>query len=69
VPSDPVDATTAIVAEPNNEDNWEEFAETDPDVARAGRAVAARRRKAPSSPSRRDVAGLAAGHWPSWRKC
>jgi transcriptional regulator with XRE-family HTH domain len=44
-PSDPVDATTAVVAEPDDEDNWEEFAETDPDVARAGRAVAARRRE------------------------
>jgi transcriptional regulator with XRE-family HTH domain len=44
VPGDPVDATTAVVTE-HDEDNRKEFAETDPDVARAGRAVAARRRE------------------------
>ncbi len=48
VPSDPADATAAMAgveAEPDDEDNWEELDETDPDVARAGRAVAARRRE------------------------
>jgi transcriptional regulator with XRE-family HTH domain len=48
VPNDPVDATAVVApteAEPDDEDNWEELAETDPDVARAGRAVAARRRE------------------------
>jgi len=44
VPGDPVDATTAVVTE-HDEDNRKEFAETDPDVARAGKAVAARRRE------------------------
>jgi DNA-binding transcriptional regulator YiaG len=48
VPSDPVEATavvTAVEAEPDDEEQWDELAETDPDVARAGRAVAARRRE------------------------
>jgi transcriptional regulator with XRE-family HTH domain len=48
VPSDPVEATavvTAVEAEPDDEGQWDELAETDPDVARAGRAVAARRRE------------------------
>jgi transcriptional regulator with XRE-family HTH domain len=48
VPHDPADATAAVAAveaEPDDEDNWEELDETDPDVARAGRAVAARRRE------------------------
>jgi pSer/pThr/pTyr-binding forkhead associated (FHA) protein len=36
---------TAIGPEVDDEDNWDELAETDPDVARAGRAVAARRRE------------------------
>jgi transcriptional regulator with XRE-family HTH domain len=48
MPSDPGDATVVLTpnqAEPDDEDNWDELAETDPDVARAGRAVAARRRE------------------------
>jgi transcriptional regulator with XRE-family HTH domain len=48
VPSDPVEATAVVAtveAEPDDEENWDELAETDPDVARAGRAVAARRRE------------------------
>jgi transcriptional regulator with XRE-family HTH domain len=44
-PGNRVHATTAVEAEPDDEDNWEELGETDPDVARAGRAVAARRRE------------------------
>ena len=44
VPGDPVDATAVVEPEHDDEDHWEELAETDPDVARAGRAVAARRR-------------------------
>jgi hypothetical protein len=84
VPSDPVDATTTVVAEPDDEDNWDEFAETDPDVARAGRSVAARRRELDITQRslardkvinagtligfEKGLAGLAAGHWPSWRK-
>lgn len=43
-PSHPAEATTAVEAEPDD-DTWDELAETDPDVARAGRAVAARRRE------------------------
>jgi len=40
-------AVTAVdpEPEPDDEDTWDELAETDPDVARAGRAVAARRRE------------------------
>jgi transcriptional regulator with XRE-family HTH domain len=48
VPSDPVEATAVVAAiepGPDDEENWDELAETDPDVARAGRAVAARRRE------------------------
>jgi len=44
VPSDPVQVA-AVEAEPDDDDKWEELDETDPDVARAGRAVAARRRE------------------------
>ena len=46
-PGDPRDApvATAIGPEVDDEDNWDELAETDPDVARAGSAVAARRRE------------------------
>ena len=47
-PSNPVEATAvlaAVEAEPDDEGQWDELAETDPDVARAGRAVAARRRE------------------------
>jgi DNA-binding XRE family transcriptional regulator len=44
-PADPVGPVAALDAEPDDEDTWEELAETDPDVARAGRAVAARRRE------------------------
>jgi DNA-binding XRE family transcriptional regulator len=47
VPSDPREATVMTVAEsePDEEENWDELAETDPAVVRAGRAVAARRRE------------------------
>ena len=48
VPGDPAEATAVVVAvraEPDEDDTWDELAETDPDVARAGRAVAARRRE------------------------
>jgi DNA-binding XRE family transcriptional regulator len=45
VPADPAGTTASVDAEPDDEDSWEELAETDPDVARAGRAVAARRRE------------------------
>ena len=49
VPSDAVEATavvvTAVEAGPDVDEQWDELAETDPDVARAGRAVAARRRE------------------------
>lgn len=50
IPSDPTEATAVVTsarleAELDDEDRWEELAETDPDVARAGRAVAARRRE------------------------
>jgi transcriptional regulator with XRE-family HTH domain len=51
VPSNPLQAPvmTAAESEPDDEDKddekWDELAETDPDVARAGRAVAARRRE------------------------
>ncbi len=36
---------TAVEPDGDDEDNWDELAETDPAVARAGRAVAARRRE------------------------
>ena len=48
VPSDPTEATAvvgAFEADGDDDEKWEELAETDPDVARAGRAVAARRRE------------------------
>lgn len=47
VPGGPRDETVRTTVEPetDDEDNWDELAETDPDVARAGRAVAARRRE------------------------
>jgi transcriptional regulator with XRE-family HTH domain len=48
VPTDPAEVTAVVssaAAEPDDEEKWEELAETDPDVARAGRAVAARRRE------------------------
>ncbi|MGB6205921.1 FHA domain-containing protein [Mycobacterium sp.] len=48
VPSDPTEATevvTSIDADSDDDEKWEELAETDPNVARAGRAVAARRRE------------------------
>ncbi|WIM87095.1 FHA domain-containing protein [Candidatus Mycobacterium wuenschmannii] len=38
-------AAVAPVESDDCDDNWDELAETDPDVARAGRAVAARRRE------------------------
>jgi transcriptional regulator with XRE-family HTH domain len=41
----PATVVTAFDPEPDDEDTWDELAETDPDVARAGRAVAARRRE------------------------
>jgi pSer/pThr/pTyr-binding forkhead associated (FHA) protein len=46
-PGGPRDATaaTAVGPEVDDDDSWDELAETDPDVARAGRAVAARRRE------------------------
>jgi transcriptional regulator with XRE-family HTH domain len=46
-PGGPRDQTVVTAVEPDadDEDNWDELAETDPDVARAGRAVAARRRE------------------------
>ena len=45
-PGGPRDATAATPAEAEvDDDSWDELAETDPDVARAGRAVAARRRE------------------------
>jgi transcriptional regulator with XRE-family HTH domain len=48
VPSDPTEATAVVApieADADDDEKWEELAETDPDVARAGRAVAARRRE------------------------
>ncbi len=48
VPRDPVDPTAvaaSVEAEPDDEEKWDELSQTDPDVARAGRAVAARRRE------------------------
>ncbi|WP_293001511.1 FHA domain-containing protein [Mycobacterium sp.] len=48
VPGGPRDETvvTAVAPDADDEDdNWDELSETDPDVARAGRAVAARRRE------------------------
>ncbi len=50
VPGGPRDETvrTEVEREPDDsedDDRWDELAETDPDVARAGRAVAARRRE------------------------
>jgi len=47
VPGGPRDETVRTTVEPeaDDEDHWDELAETDPDVARAGRAVAARRRE------------------------
>jgi DNA-binding XRE family transcriptional regulator len=56
VPGGPRDETVRTAVEETNdaddtedaedaEDNWDELSETDPDVARAGRAVAARRRE------------------------
>jgi transcriptional regulator with XRE-family HTH domain len=48
VPGDPAEATAVLApveAEPDEDEKWDELAETDPDVARAGRAVAARRRE------------------------
>jgi predicted component of type VI protein secretion system len=46
-PGAPRDATVNMATGPelDDEDSWDELAETDPDVARAGRAVAARRRE------------------------
>jgi pSer/pThr/pTyr-binding forkhead associated (FHA) protein len=46
-PGGPCDETVVTAVEPDadDEDIWDELAETDPDVARAGRAVAARRRE------------------------
>jgi transcriptional regulator with XRE-family HTH domain len=43
----PGDETVVTAVEPDvdDEDNWDELAETDPAVARAGRAVSARRRE------------------------
>ncbi len=43
--SDPSEATQATPAAGAGEDSWTEIEETDPDIARAGRAVAARRRE------------------------
>jgi transcriptional regulator with XRE-family HTH domain len=48
VPGDPTEATAVVgslEADGDDDDKWDELAETDPDVARAGRAVAARRRE------------------------
>lgn len=47
VPGDPTEATAVVpsVEADDDDEKWEELAETDPDVARAGRAVAARRRE------------------------
>lgn len=50
MPAGPRDETVRTGVEnepddPDDEDQWDELAETDPDVARAGRAVAARRRE------------------------
>ncbi len=47
VPGGPPDQTvpTTVELETDDADDWDELAETDPDVARAGRAVAARRRE------------------------
>ena len=50
VPGGPRDETVRTTIEDEthdleDNDNWDELAETDPDVARAGRAVAARRRE------------------------
>lgn len=46
-PGGPCDETvmTTVAPDGDDDDNWDELAETDPDVARAGRAVAARRRE------------------------
>jgi transcriptional regulator with XRE-family HTH domain len=46
-PSDPAESAPVVSAdgEFDEEDKWDELSETDPDVARAGRAVAARRRE------------------------
>src|SRR6185437_1039527 len=47
VPGDPRDQTvrSTVELETDDAEDWDELAETDPDVARAGRAVAARRRE------------------------
>jgi DNA-binding XRE family transcriptional regulator len=47
VPGSPRDETvrTEVQTDAEDEDHWDELAETDPDVARAGRAVASRRRE------------------------
>jgi pSer/pThr/pTyr-binding forkhead associated (FHA) protein len=48
VPGDPTEATAVVgslEADGDDDDKWDELAETDPDVARAGRAVGARRRE------------------------
>jgi transcriptional regulator with XRE-family HTH domain len=47
VPASPRDETVVITpaSDGDDEDSWDELAETDPDVARAGQAVAARRRE------------------------
>ncbi|HEY1840296.1 MAG TPA: FHA domain-containing protein [Mycobacterium sp.] len=45
-PGDPPAAAAVTAIEPESDDeHWDELAETDPDVARAGSAVAARRRE------------------------
>jgi len=47
VPTEAADKATASIPSPTDtdDDSWDELSETDPDVARAGRAVAARRRE------------------------
>jgi transcriptional regulator with XRE-family HTH domain len=44
-PAEPAPLVAPADAEADDEDKWDELSETDPDVARAGRAVAARRRE------------------------
>jgi transcriptional regulator with XRE-family HTH domain len=47
MPAGPREQTSVLTPVPaaSDEDSWDELSETDPDVARAGRAVAARRRE------------------------